>query len=230
MSLANKISIFRLLLAPGVVACLLYYSAGRDELRFVALGLFVVGMATDALDGLIARLKNQQTELGTLLDPIADKSLILSALISCSAIHGLPEWMRIPAWFNLVVISRDVMLVAGAPQFFKQHLIRRQKPCLPVTHQDAQLGLLHCALDLLLNGSLKTLGRCEVTPAGVDEREAFSAPFDGPMQTVTGRPLHRRSHRQAPANQTVEQRGFANIRAPNECRNHHPSTRMPVRR
>ncbi|MBI2173611.1 MAG: CDP-alcohol phosphatidyltransferase family protein, partial [Candidatus Omnitrophica bacterium] len=82
------------------------------------LGIFLVGVASDALDGWLARSQNQQTELGTLLDPIADKFLILSALISCSVIHGLPEWMRVPAWFNLVVISRDVLLVSGAVVLF----------------------------------------------------------------------------------------------------------------
>lgn len=114
MSLANKISIFRILLVPGIVASLVYYHPERDGLRFVALGLFLVGIISDAIDGLLARLAHQETELGTLLDPIADKFLILSALISCSAIHGLPEWMRIPAWFNVVVISRDVLLVSGS--------------------------------------------------------------------------------------------------------------------
>lgn len=118
MSLANKVSIFRILLVPAVVASLLYYHPQRDWLRFVALGFFVLGVASDAFDGLLARWQNQQTELGTLLDPIADKFLILSALISCSIIHGLPAWMRIPAWFNLIVISRDVLLVAGAIVLF----------------------------------------------------------------------------------------------------------------
>ena len=118
MSLANKISIFRILLVPGIIASLVYYHPQRDFLRFVALGLFLVGIVSDAADGLIARLQNQQTELGTLLDPIADKFLILSALISCSVIRGLPEWMRIPAWFNLVVISRDVLLVSGSVILF----------------------------------------------------------------------------------------------------------------
>lgn len=118
LSLANKISIARILLVPCIVASLVYYHPQRDGLRFVALVLFVVGIASDAIDGFLARLQNQQTELGTLLDPIADKSLILSALISCSTIRGLPEWMRIPAWFNLVVISRDVLLVAGTIVLF----------------------------------------------------------------------------------------------------------------
>ena len=118
MGLANKISIFRILLVPAVVACLLYYHPQRDWLRFVALGLFLLGIISDAADGFLARRHNQQSELGTLLDPIADKSLILSALISCSIIKGLPAWMRLPAWFNLIVISRDALLVAGAVVLF----------------------------------------------------------------------------------------------------------------
>jgi cardiolipin synthase len=118
MSLPNKISIFRILLAPVVVACLVYYHPERDWLRFLALGLFSIGVVSDAVDGFLARVHRQQTELGALLDPIADKSLILSALISCSVIRGLPVWMRIPAWFNLLVISRDVLLVAGTLVLF----------------------------------------------------------------------------------------------------------------
>ncbi len=118
MNLANKISIFRVLLVPGIVASLVYYAPERDELRLIALGLFLLGVVTDALDGFIARLQRQQTELGTLLDPIADKFLILTTLISCSVIRGLPDTMRIPAWFNLIVISRDVLLVGGTIVLF----------------------------------------------------------------------------------------------------------------
>lgn len=118
MSVPNQISIGRLLLVPGIVACLIYYHPSRDWLRYVALGLFGVGIVSDALDGFLARLQRQQTELGTLLDPIADKALILGTLISCSVIHGLPDWMRIPAWFNLLVISRDILLVVGSVILF----------------------------------------------------------------------------------------------------------------
>ncbi len=118
MSLANKISIFRILLAPAIVAALVYYHPERDGLRLVALSLFLVGIVSDAADGFLARRHNQQTELGALLDPIADKFLILSTLISCATIEGLPVWMRVPAWFNLIVISRDVLLVAGSVVLF----------------------------------------------------------------------------------------------------------------
>lgn len=109
---------FRILLAPCIVASLVYYHPDRDGLRFLALWLFIVGIVSDGIDGFLARLQHQQTELGTILDPIADKTLILSALISCAAIRGLPEWMRIPAWFNLIVISRDVLLITGTLLLF----------------------------------------------------------------------------------------------------------------
>lgn len=118
IGLANKISIFRVLLAPMLIACLVYYAPDRDWLRLVALTIFVVGMASDAIDGLLARLQHQQTELGSLLDPLADKALILSALISCSVIRGLPQELRIPAWFNLVVMSRDALVVSGSLVLF----------------------------------------------------------------------------------------------------------------
>ena len=118
MSLANKISLVRILLAPCIVASLVYYQPSRDGLRYLSLSLFLLGVVSDAVDGFVARSKHQQSQLGILLDPIADKLLIISALISLSTIRALPEWMRIPAWFNLIVISRDVMLVAGTILIF----------------------------------------------------------------------------------------------------------------
>lgn len=118
MSLANKISLFRILLAPCLVASLVYYHPSRDGLRYVTLALFVTGILTDALDGFIARATHQQSQLGALLDPVADKFLILSTLVSLSMIHGLPGWMRVPAWFNLIVFSRDAILLAGIALIF----------------------------------------------------------------------------------------------------------------
>ena len=118
MSLANKISVIRILLVPWFVASLVYYHPARDWLRFLSAGLFFIGVLSDAVDGLIARSKQQQTQLGTILDPIADKLLILSAIISLSTIRALPEGLRIPAWFNLTVISRDAIVVVGSMLVF----------------------------------------------------------------------------------------------------------------
>lgn len=118
MGLANTISIARVLLVPCVVASLVYYHPTRDGLRYVTLTLFVIGILSDAVDGFVARSQHQQSQLGTVLDPLADKLLIVSTLISLSTIRALPEWMRIPAWFNLIVISRDVILIAGTLLLF----------------------------------------------------------------------------------------------------------------
>ena len=140
MSLANKISLFRILLVPVFVASLLYYHPARDGLRYVSLALFVIGVLSDALDGFIARSKGEQSKLGAVLDPIADKLLILSALISLSTIHGLPAWMRVPAWFNLIVISRDAFLVVGTLLLF---LLTGK-----ITVQPSPLGKMAVALQM----------------------------------------------------------------------------------
>ena len=118
MNLPNWISLLRILLVPCVVASLIYYHPHRDGLRYVCLGLFLFGIVSDAVDGFIARVTRQQTQLGAILDPTADKLLILSTLISLSTIHGLPDFMRIPAWFNLIVLSRDAVLIVGTSLIF----------------------------------------------------------------------------------------------------------------
>lgn len=114
MNLANKISISRILLIPFFIACILYYGEGREYLRFYALGIFLAATLSDAVDGGIARLKHQVTELGMVLDPIADKLLIISAFVSLSMIKIVPESLRIPAWAVLTVISRDIVIVLGS--------------------------------------------------------------------------------------------------------------------
>ena len=60
LNLPNKITILRILLVPFFVSCLVYYSPQKDHLRFVALGIFLLAIMTDALDGYLARLKNQK--------------------------------------------------------------------------------------------------------------------------------------------------------------------------
>jgi cardiolipin synthase (CMP-forming) len=114
MNLANRISISRILLVPFFIACILYYGEGREYLRLVALGIFLTATLTDAVDGGIARLKNQVTELGMILDPIADKLLIISAFIILSMVKMAPGDMHMPAWAVLIIISRDVVIVLGS--------------------------------------------------------------------------------------------------------------------
>lgn len=114
MSLANKLSLFRILLVPGFVLCLLYYEPESHEfLRYLAVALFAVGVVTDAVDGYVARAERQATRLGAILDPAADKLLLVTAFLSLSLITTLPAAYRLPAWVPIVVLSRDLIIVSG---------------------------------------------------------------------------------------------------------------------
>ena len=93
-SAPNIITIVRIFFAPVFVWMLLSGSGDVNEpLRWWATGLFVVGMGTDGLDGWIARRYNLITDLGKILDPIADKILIGGALIALSILGELPWWV-----------------------------------------------------------------------------------------------------------------------------------------
>ncbi len=107
MNLANKISIARIILIPFFIASIIY---SRLD---VALFLFMLAVISDAADGFIARTLKQKTELGTILDPVADKLLLMSAYITLS-IANLKELITIPPYVMIVVISRDVIIVLGS--------------------------------------------------------------------------------------------------------------------
>lgn len=114
MNLANKITIARVLLIPFFVAAIIYYTPENDFLRFLALGIFIISVFTDALDGYIARTKGQKTVLGSYLDPIADKLLLLAAFICLAMVNNFPQGRSLPAWVVLIVISRDAIIVLGS--------------------------------------------------------------------------------------------------------------------
>jgi cardiolipin synthase len=99
---ANALTALRLLLAP--VVALLYV---RGE-PLGALGAFAVAALTDALDGLVARLLDEHSRLGEILDPIADKLLALCILVA------LVTAGRLPAWLGVLIIGRDAALVGAA--------------------------------------------------------------------------------------------------------------------
>ena len=114
MSLANKLSLFRILLVPAFVLCLVYYRPGQSEyLRYLAVSLFALAVITDAVDGYVARVERQATRLGAILDPAADKLLLVTAYLSLSLITSLPPAYRLPAWVPIVVLSRDLIIVCG---------------------------------------------------------------------------------------------------------------------
>src|ERR1051326_4308829 len=114
LSLANKITIVRILLIPVFVTFAIYYVKEHQEWQWLsAVGVFFLAAVTDGIDGYIARKYSQKSRLGTLLDPLADKLLLVSALILFSIDNG-EAFERIPLWFPILVISRDLLLLGGS--------------------------------------------------------------------------------------------------------------------
>ena len=114
MSLANKLSLFRVLLIPFFVLCLVYYRPPHEGLRYLALAIFLVGALTDAVDGYVARARAESTRLGTILDPLADKLLLITAFLCLTLLKTMPDLYKLPAWVTILVVSRDIIIVLGS--------------------------------------------------------------------------------------------------------------------
>jgi CDP-diacylglycerol--glycerol-3-phosphate 3-phosphatidyltransferase len=113
MTTANKITILRILLVPFFVVEILYYvRTGNEVHRLLGLLAFAVAAILDGVDGYVARHYNQRSELGTLLDPLADKLLLVSAIILLSTDH-LPHLGQIPLWLTGTIIGRDLVVGLG---------------------------------------------------------------------------------------------------------------------
>ena len=126
MTTANKITVVRILMIPVFVTLAIYYgqSIQRGEplewQRFAAIMVFLVAAVSDGLDGYVARRYNQRSALGVILDPIADKGLLLSGIITLSISNWSesdPDYGRFPAWFPVLVITRDAVILVGAAPF-----------------------------------------------------------------------------------------------------------------
>ncbi|MBU0479190.1 CDP-alcohol phosphatidyltransferase family protein [bacterium] len=104
MNTANFLTVFRILLVP-VFAIFLH--KGTPETRLIALGIFFIAGITDAIDGLIARKRDQVSKFGKHIDPIADKILLITAFIMLM-MDG-----SIPVFLTIVVVARDVIIISG---------------------------------------------------------------------------------------------------------------------
>jgi CDP-diacylglycerol--glycerol-3-phosphate 3-phosphatidyltransferase len=114
MTTANKITIFRILLTPFFATQLIYYGeTGRDGFRWLALLSFLLAAILDGVDGYIARRYNQKSELGAILDPLADKLLLVSAIVLLTLGRGT-YFTPIPLWMTATIAGRDSILLLGA--------------------------------------------------------------------------------------------------------------------
>ena len=113
MTTANKITILRILAVPFFIVQVLYYiDTGGETYRWLAFVSFVLAAICDGVDGYIARRYNQRSELGAILDPLADKLLLASAVVLLS-LDNEQRLARIPLWLTATIIGRDVIVALG---------------------------------------------------------------------------------------------------------------------
>lgn len=104
LTAANQLTLLRMVLIPAFVILLMYGYRGWALVVFLTAGI------TDLLDGLIARVAGQKTDLGAWLDPMADKLLLVTMFIMLT-LPDIGSANRLPLWFTVLVISRDVAIV-----------------------------------------------------------------------------------------------------------------------
>lgn len=137
MNLPNFLTLMRIFLVPVLVIFLI------QGLFFNALMIFVVAGITDALDGFLARTLKQKTTLGSYMDPLADKALIISSFVTLS-ILGM-----IPAWLAVIVVSRDFVILLGVAVLFFMSVSFEIRPAF-VSKVTTALQLLTILFVLLL--------------------------------------------------------------------------------
>lgn len=133
MTLATQITLFRLLLVPVYCVLAVRYGASikigtPDEgLRWLAIATYILAAALDGLDGWVARTFDQKSLLGSILDPLCDKALLLTGLITMTLVDWGQDW-HLPMWFLILVIARDLEIILG---IWILYFINRRVPIKP---------------------------------------------------------------------------------------------------
>lgn len=158
VSIPNIITLCRILLVPVIV-----WAIASNEME-IAFAVFLVAGVSDAVDGFLAKRFNMSSELGALLDPLADKALLVSIYVS------LGIWGAIPRWLVILVVSRDIMIVGavmiswvfGRPIPMKPLMVSKLNTVAQVSFAALILGALAFGFepapyDLFLMGAVTVL-------------------------------------------------------------------------
>jgi len=153
----NILTTLRLLAAPGVAIMFLYFN--RPWADWLALTLFIGAAITDYFDGYLARLWKQESRIGAMLDPIADKAMVVIALLVITGYSGMDPWLILPA---TVILFREVFVswlreyLGDRASFLKVTRLAKWK----TTAQMVAIGVLFLAtgLDYMHQARLDLLG------------------------------------------------------------------------
>lgn len=151
LTLPNVITFARLCAVPAAVWLVLQH---RMDLAF---WVFVAAGVSDAVDGWLARAWNQRSRLGALLDPVADKALLVSIYVTLASVGGLPDWLAILVVFRdlLIVGGVLVLYVLGQPPAIQPILLSKANTVLQITL--AAGALLVAGYGLPLGGLIQAL-------------------------------------------------------------------------
>ena len=161
LALANLLTYSRIVAVPAVVACLYWqdYFQSGIWLRLVALVIFIAAGVTDFLDGYFARKYGEQSTLGQMLDPIADKLLVSASLLMLASDGTIRGWTL---WAAIVILCREI-LVSGLREYLAQLNVRVQVTWLAKWKTTLQL----VAIGFLIAGDAGDMIVPVVTPIGL---------------------------------------------------------------
>jgi cardiolipin synthase len=162
LALPNLLTYGRIAAVPAVVGCMYWQMLhGGDAMRWVALAIFIAAGVTDLLDGYFARMWDQQSSIGRMLDPIADKLLVASCLLMLVADHTVSG---LSLWAAIVILCREI-LVSGLREYLAE--LRVSVPVTRLAKWKTTLQLV--AIGFLLAGDAgdAILPVPVVTPVGL---------------------------------------------------------------
>ncbi len=147
LTLSNKISLSRIFFIPPLVFCITQVQH-HNHYRYACLFIMMVIGLSDIMDGYFARKRNEITNLGRYLDPVADKLVLIISCIILSSDRIWPE-PRLPAWISAVIVCRDLFLIFGTVALL---LITGRMECQPTTLGKAATGLQIIAIVSVIMG------------------------------------------------------------------------------
>ncbi|MCX5681407.1 MAG: CDP-alcohol phosphatidyltransferase family protein, partial [Candidatus Omnitrophica bacterium] len=118
MTFANIMTVVRILSVPFFISSVVYYHPEQDYIRYITFAIFAFAVFTDLVDGYFARAYHENTKIGAILDPLADKFLLMSAFICLFIVKDVTAPIEIPLWILLIVISRDAILLVGGAAIY----------------------------------------------------------------------------------------------------------------
>ena len=163
LNISNLLTLARILIIPVIVLCI-YIS--NPFYSWVALILFCVASITDYFDGYIARIRNEVTNFGTFLDPIADKLLVAAVILILTSKEIIADWETIPA---LIILLREIA-VSGLREYLAK--IKVSVPVSRISKIKTSLQLIALALLILSESGITiipilSIGKMALWIAGI---------------------------------------------------------------